>query len=162
MARHHRRPAHLCAPVVQWGSVPKCKHDKPMRAGDWSCDECGASNYARRQQCYICNHKPACKRRCGFDADKNSRAAKSDPETGSASHAAASAMLGEASASTATSLVTGSKRSSHSHPSCSGLETGSARNVATTITRAARGATAAVIADDAAGVAINGRAVCLQ
>ena len=68
MARH-RRPAHLCAPVIQWGSIPKCKHEKPMRAGDWSCGECGAVNYARRQQCYVCDHKPACKRRCGFDAD---------------------------------------------------------------------------------------------
>ena len=68
MARH-RRPAHLCAPVIQWGSMPKCKHEKPMRAGDWSCGECGAVNYARRQQCYVCDHKPACKSRCGFDAD---------------------------------------------------------------------------------------------
>ena len=83
----------------------------------------------------------------------NSRAAKSDLETGSASHAAASALLAETSASTATSLVMGSKHSSRSHPNCSGRATGSARNAATTITTAARDATAAVtVADDTARV----------
>lgn len=71
MGRHrrHSRPSHLCSPSVQWGDVPKMKHDKPMRAGDWSCPDCGANNYARRQKCYNCDTAPVYKRRCGFDAN---------------------------------------------------------------------------------------------
>lgn len=68
MTRRRHRPAHLCAPAVQWGAMPKHTHQQPMRAGDWLCDGCGANNYARRQRCYICNTSPDHKRRCGFDA----------------------------------------------------------------------------------------------
>eukprot|EP00966_Prymnesium_polylepis_P009206 212284-Prymnesium_polylepis.2 len=165
MARHHRRPTHLCAPVIQWGSIPKCKHEKPMRAGDCSGRATSAerpTTLAISSATSATTSQPANVGAVSMPMS-NSRAAKSDLETGSASHATASALLTERNASTATSHVMGSKHSSRSHPSCSGRATGSARNVATTITRAARGATAAVtVADDTAQVARNGPAVCLQ
>lgn len=67
MARHRSRPDHLRSPVIYWGAVPKQKHEKPMRAGDWHCD-CGAVNFARRDKCYGCDAIPHSKRRCTFDA----------------------------------------------------------------------------------------------
>eukprot|EP00966_Prymnesium_polylepis_P322456 7378715-Prymnesium_polylepis.2 len=68
MARR-KRATHLCSPPIQWGDIPKQKHDKPMSAGDWMC-VCGANNFAHRQKCYICLATPDVKRRCGFDPVK--------------------------------------------------------------------------------------------
>jgi hypothetical protein len=70
MARHRKRAAHLCSPTIQWGDIPKQKHDKPMCAGDWMCVDCGSNNFAHRQKCHVCFATPDVKHRCGFDPVK--------------------------------------------------------------------------------------------
>eukprot|EP00966_Prymnesium_polylepis_P255466 5902402-Prymnesium_polylepis.2 len=69
MARPRKRPSHLCSPQIHWGDMPKQRHDKPTRAGDWSCVKCCAHNFARRDRCYNCGDRSADKRRCGYDAE---------------------------------------------------------------------------------------------